>query len=583
QGTLLLNVATALDTVGHVGMDTHTSVVSFPCLGATKTLTCTPADSLCGGMPNTCVANDQPAPEDRVTITITVSNGAQTGCAMANEVQLVDSLPVGVGFANCTDDCVFNGTDVLWNLGGIGPGDSRAVAVTLRIEPNVGDGTVLKDVATATARDGAKAASTATITVRPPILMLTVVGSPSPVEPGGTLTYAFNLTNAGISCSAGVSLVDTLPTNAPFVLGSLDTTGCGVPAVSFSTDEPKFSITNFDLKAGERCTGSFRLFIPEDTALGQTLVNRISAIDSHLNAAPAAQVSTSVQTRLIGLSKIVSGCTSPPDGLACPDFSNVLTGSELSYSLTASTGPFTSTGVRVTDTLPDPAVATFVATDCPSMTLEGTVLVCSLGTIAANSSKTFRVIVETNDTNTPGTVITNMAMATNDAMDALGVSNSVTDAVDVVVVAPPTPTPTPTPVPTPGPELQIRITAPQAVRRGGRIRFEVEVRNVGNATAHSVVLTDTLPARLRLGRVPRVRGMRAACSGNKKNGTFTCNLGDLPPAQGRSLMVSTSVRRRGRQRGLAGDMINHRMRVASGEGVAAAASSLITVTAGGGR
>ncbi|MFQ5668764.1 MAG: hypothetical protein ACE5I7_20380, partial [Candidatus Binatia bacterium] len=359
---------------------------------------------------------------------------------------------------------------------------------------------------------------------------------------------------------------------ADFIEGSLAPTGCNSGGtVTFADDGSKFVFNpKFDLKSGDVCKGTFTMLIPEGTALGTSVVNKMTA-SCELDGEGAEVTSTTpVNTRLIGLTKAATGCTK--GGSAC-DPQNPPAGAELAYTITASTGPFIATGVIVTDSLPStlnaatPAVsvASFVSSTCPSPSLVGSVLTCNLEDIGPNSSKSFVVIILLDPTNPSGTQIINSATATDDAMDALNVSVSVTDEVEVAGPPPAAP----------APQLEVTVAGPDSAKRGRGAKFVVTVQNTGDATAHNVVLSDTLPGTLRLGRVPRIRGLRRACSGSRRAGTFTCNLGDLASGQSISFKLRTRVKRRGGAN--VGDVISNTVNAGSDEG-SASGSAQLTVT-----
>jgi uncharacterized repeat protein (TIGR01451 family) len=545
-GDIVFNVATAFDANGRLEVDTTTHTINTPCLTVDKEAVACQHDTACGVQGTDCAAIDQPAPGDVVTYEITVSNGPSAlGCTTADNIQVVDPVPAGMSFEDCSPDpCFFDGVNVLHAGGSLNPGTSLTVTMELEVDEGCDDGTEITNVATAEAQNGAKATDSETITCRPPILNVNKIGSPHPIEPGGALQYFILVSNSGANCSESVSLLDIMPRNALFELGSITPTAPCTDGTIFLDTDPissqgtKFLIESFDLDPGDFCTVGFRMRVPENTVLGTEIVNEVTLEDENGNSAEDTEI-TPVNSRLIGLSKIVSGCTFPPGGPAC-DQSNPPAGAELTYTITVTTGPFASVNTRVIDTLPDMGVNGVASlpslnalTDCPSWDLNGNVLTCVVGDLEPNSEFTFRVTILLNADNPEGTLITNVVQAVNEALDDLHVTNQVVDAVTVAVGGGGASGGS-------GADLDVSVSAPSSVKLNGRASYDVTVTNNGSETATGVTLSSAAPAGARFGRT----SPRGACSRSRDRSSVTCNLSDLEPGQSATVGAKLSVKRK---------------------------------------
>ena len=63
-----------------------------------------------------------------------------------------------------------------------------------------------------------------------------------PVDAGSTLTYTMTVTNNGPDPAAGVSVVDTLPSDVTFVSGDVDGSSAGVSFDSGQTSLLRTSV-----------------------------------------------------------------------------------------------------------------------------------------------------------------------------------------------------------------------------------------------------------------------------------------------------------------------------------------------------
>jgi uncharacterized repeat protein (TIGR01451 family) len=566
-GDLIFNVATAFDAQGHLVTDSHLQIATKPCLTMEKTVASCSHPQECNGT-QSCARPDAPGPLDIVTYEIEVSNDLNPGCATARGVEVTDSVPAGMSFFDCGGaSCFANGDEVLWIVGDVAPGSPVTLTLRLRVDEGIADGTVIENVAMAESQDGSRASASAEVTVRPPVLNLSKSGTPNPIEPGGILTYEIRISNTGENCSPGIDLLDVMPKNALLQIGSITSSPQeGAPEFEFcdvgdddnggvlfidtdpiTNEGTQFLIRNFDLDAGEFCTVQFRMSLPEGTALRTNVTNRVTATDEQGNSAEATEV-IPVNSRLIGLSKVVSGCTFPPGGPTC-SLTNPPAGAELTYTVTATTGPFVSANTRVFDTLPDlgangvaslPLVRSL--TDCENFELNGNVLTCFIGDIPPNSSATFRVTILLNDDNPEGTLIVNRVEARNDALDLLFNSVSVVDAVAVIVGprASDDGEPDPGGEPEPAPRLQLVVTAPPVISLGRRMDYEVVVTNAGDEAARGVTLSNTVPSGTKIVRL----GPRESCQRSQDRSSFVCELGDMGPGQSTTVQARVSVRRR---------------------------------------
>lgn len=162
----------------------------------------------------------------------------------------------------------------------------------------------------------------------------------------------------------------------------------------------------------------------------------------------------------------------------------VVTGENLTYTLTVSVGPVTGIGTNmpatVTDTLP--AGVTFVSAipsqgTCGQLAL---VVTCSLPGIPANGSATVTIVVVAG---APGT-LSNTATVSANLGDFDGIQNNNSDTeVTTVVAATPSPSPSPTPTLTLAPTLS---PSPTATPAAAVLPDTARVGGGGSATAAAI-------------------------------------------------------------------------------------------------
>jgi len=186
----------------------------------------------------------------------------------------------------------------------------------------------------------------------------------------------------------------------------------------------------------------------------------------------------------------------------------VAAGETLTYSLTAQNdGPDETTGVTVTDTLPDGASFQSVASSQGSCDETGGVVTCEVGTLENGASATIEIRVVPAGAGT----LTNTASVSGTATDPDPGDNSATaetTAEPGVQAA----------------DLSVSGSAsPDPVGVGQTLSYEFTVRNGGPWPAGAVTLTNTLPPTVDFSSATASQG---TCS-QLVAGTVSCDLGSL--------------------------------------------------------
>jgi uncharacterized repeat protein (TIGR01451 family) len=151
------------------------------------------------------------APGGLLTYTLVFAN---RGTSAALGVVLEVTLPEGVSSAEASDGGIVSSGVARWPLGTINQGESGRRHLTVQLDPDALDGTVL--VAEAEIRDagpperGARAAE-ATAVSAGTLLRLEKSATPDPVGPGELLTYDITVTNQGAAPVTGLVLTDQVP------------------------------------------------------------------------------------------------------------------------------------------------------------------------------------------------------------------------------------------------------------------------------------------------------------------------------------------------------------------------------------
>ncbi len=434
---------------------------------------------------------------EQLTYTLDVTNN---GPSDAVDVTVADTLPAGVTLVE-TDGCSNDPTGVpTCSLGTVVAGTTASVTVTVEVDPStLGTITNAASVSTSTLDPVSEndSASEDTLVVASADLSIEKSDSPDPVTAGESLTYTVEVSNAGPSDAVGVVVSDTLPggvSNA--VTSGCAEDGSGVPTCSLGT-----------IAAGT--SKSFTITVDVDSSTTGTITNTAS-VTSTTTDPDTGNNSASVDT-LVETSADLS--IAKDDDVA----GSVVAGQDsIEYTVEVSNaGPSDAVGVVVSDTLPG-GVSNAVTSGCAE---DGSgVPTCSLGTIAAGTSKSFTITVDV-DSSTTGT-ITNTASVTSTTTDPDTGNNSA--SVDTLVET--------------SADLSIAKdddVAGSVVAGQDSIEYTVEVSNAGPSDAAGVSVTDELPAGVSVVSAPGCVEAPA--------GTLTCSVGALADGASTSFTITVDV------------------------------------------
>jgi uncharacterized repeat protein (TIGR01451 family) len=195
----------------------------------------------------------------------------------------------------------------------------------------------------------------------------------------------------------------------------------------------------------------------------------------------------------------------------------VLRNQLLTYTVTArNNGPFSATGVTITDDLPASATYDSATATQGGCTQLGTRVTCSLGTLASNASATATIKVRPQ---AEGAITNNASIQANQA-DPVTTNNQASVATTV----------------NPATDLSLTKTdSPDPVLAGDTLTYSLTAQNNGPSAATGVTLTDTLPAGVTYQSATPSQGTCGQASG-----VVTCNLGAV--ASGGAPTVQIAVR-----------------------------------------
>ncbi|MBU0766171.1 DUF11 domain-containing protein, partial [Patescibacteria group bacterium] len=146
--------------------------------------------------------------------TITVTN---TSAVNATNVSVTDSLPMNTSFITASDSGTHSNSVITWSGLNIAAGATKNLTLTVRVNDNTADGTVLTNYAFI---GSIQATDTTTVQgggTNDPNLTLTLNDSKDPVEPCETYNYVVRITNLSSTQATDVDAVLSLDGNTDFL------------------------------------------------------------------------------------------------------------------------------------------------------------------------------------------------------------------------------------------------------------------------------------------------------------------------------------------------------------------------------
>ncbi len=471
--TVISNTATVTSSTTDMNLannsDTETTAVNATDLAVTKTDT-----------PDPVIAGTN------LTYTIIVNNGASDP---ALSVSLTDSIPTNTTFVSCTAPAGWTlmtppvggtGTVTVTNPS-VAASTMHTFTLVVNVNANTLQGSTISNTATVSSSTPDSNTSNNTDTETTAVnaradLSVTKTDSPDPVNAGGNLTYTLTVTNAGQSDAQNVSLADAVPANTTFV-SAMQTTG---PAFTLMTPPVggtgTFTANLATLAAGATATFTMTVNVNAGT-LGSTVISNTATVTSSTTDMNLAN-NSDTETTAVNATDLAVTKTDTPDP--------VVAGSNVTYTITVSSGAGSdpALSVSLSDTIP--ANTTFVSFVAPAGWTAMAPAVGGTGTVtatnpsvAASTMHVFTLVVNVNASAPQGSTISNTATVSSSTPDSNTSNNTDTEITAVNARA----------------DLSVTKTdSPDPVNAGGNLTYTLTVSNFGPSDAQSVSLADAVPA-----------------------------------------------------------------------------------------
>jgi uncharacterized repeat protein (TIGR01451 family) len=437
---------------------------------------------LCPDVKVTKTADNSPiSAGEKAAYTITVEN---IGEGTAYDVTLTDTLPAGITWSEDSDACSIAGGVLTCDFGDMAQGASFDVHVSgLTTPASCGS---LPNTATAAAdNEGSDVlennTDSATVVVDCADVTITKTAVHDEVNATDHIAFDIVVTNGGAGTAFNVTVTDPLPV---------------VPGVSWSIDAANSS-------AGWSIDNGSLVFGPATLAAGASVHVRIT---SPTTPASCGKVDNTAVVAFDG------GQDEASDEIVvdCPDLeitkeaveSPISAGDQAAFLITVKNiGAGTAYDVTLQDPLP---AGVAWSTDTEGCSIAEGTLSCDFGDLAAGASASVKVTGTTVAADCGSLPNTASAAASNEPSDLLENNE---DSATIVVDCP---------------DVVIEKTADNSPILAGQVAsFTISVWNEGKGTAHDVVITDTLPARISW------TADNEACA--IAQGVLTCDVGTLAP------------------------------------------------------
>jgi uncharacterized repeat protein (TIGR01451 family) len=493
DGSIISNVATITDTSGTV-TDTGeltTTVLGWHTLALTKTAQPSPVQA--GGL---------------LTYTI---DWAVAGNEPALGVVISDVTPAYTTFYTATPPpadapSVGDPGVVIWDLGDRSPGESGATTLVVQVATPLTDGLDIHNVATIGDGDGVTTTGVVTTPVESwHILEMSKVVTPTPVSPGGLLTYTIAYTVTGNEPVYDLTISDETPEYTTFYTATppadSDPGVGGTGLVVWNLGDFLTAGTGITQETGTVIALVVRANIPLTDGL--SIRNAATISDTEFITETDGVTTTVAGWHSLAITKTAQPSPVLPGELLTYTIDWAVTGDELAPNVTLSDATPTSTTFY---TATQPTVAAPLVGD-PGL------VIWSLGDQIPPASGTVTMVVRVEPAVLSGTLLLNSAAIT----DTGGVTG--TDQITTPVEA--------------RADLAVsKASEPDPVPVGTLLTYTLVVTNHGPSIATNVVLTDTLPPQVTLvGTTPPY----------SSTDPLAWTLGDVAPGEVRRVTVTVQV------------------------------------------
>jgi uncharacterized repeat protein (TIGR01451 family) len=339
-------------------------------------------------------------------------------------------------------------------------------------------------------------------------LAISKTATPSPLAPGQNATYTLTVVNNGPNAGGNVVATDTLPGSMTFVSA---TPSAGGPC-TFAA--PRVSCPLGTVSSGQTVTITVVAQLPANST-GIATVNDIASVTATTSDPVASNNTASSTTPVRPTADVSAGITVVAGSPATP-------GNAVTLRLTATNnGPSDASTVKLTSDLSPLNNVAFSGPPPAGCAISGTVLTCTMASLAAGSSFTVNLTaaVPSSQTGTSLGIADQVSTSTFDP-------NSANDTATTTLAINP-------------PAADIVVTkagsSPTAIA-GGDYSYTLTIRDNGPSDASSVSLSDAVPSQFVIGDITPSRGTCQAPST-----TVTCNFGTFQPGAVATVTVTGSI------------------------------------------
>jgi uncharacterized repeat protein (TIGR01451 family) len=440
-----------------------------------------------------------------ITYTIVVDN---FGPSVAKDVQLMDALPgqVTLSTVATTQGVCLN---TLCFLGDMAPGGAVTITIRAQVKPDVADGTVIINAASASSPTSDPGVyqnfdTAASVVSARASLRIDKRDMNDPIAPEESLVYFIEVSNDGPGDALNVVVTDTLPAHLTYE-SSTDSCTETTPGI-------------LSCQLGAVAANSSVNFLVTTRVANNVITGTL--LSNHVEVSSSTPLTNSVLTDTEE-TRVIQRFGAPSDlAIAKTAFPDPVTAGEVvTYTLViTNNGTGAAVDVEVVDALPE-GLTLISATPSQGLCTQPDSVTCLLGSMPFNgvpSTATIEIVARVNADVADGTTLVNTAFVQSGQPDPTPDNNTAQAAVDVTTLA----------------DLAVSKSAPATVVAGNILTYTIDIINLGPSDAAGVQFTDTLPADVQF-----LSGQGCSASGQQ----VLCTVGDLAAGATTSALLAVRV------------------------------------------